>query len=552
MIIEFTANNYIEGVLNGSIIACKWVKLACERHLRDLETGHERGLYFDEQAAKLVVAFFSLLKHSKGEWAGKSVTLEPWQQFHLWVLFGWKRADGTRRFRTSYLEVARKNGKSTLAAGIGLYLLVADNESGAEIYTAATKLDQAKIIHSEATRMVQQSSDLRAELDLFKNNINSPGTYGKYEPLGADSKTLDGLNTHAALIDEVHAHPNRDLWDVLRTSQGARRQPLMYAITTAGFDQQSLCFDLNRYTRQVLEQTIEDDSFTGLIFTIDEEDDWKDENCWIKANPNLGVSKKLSKMREEAREAENMPTALNSFLRLNLNVWTNSETAWINPEKWKESAKIPVNPSALIGSDCYAGLDLSSTIDITAFVMIFPRPDAYHVIAKFWIPKENIKARVDRDKVPYDVWVQKGYIKAIEGNVIDYRVVVQDIEELGKLYWIKEIAFDRWGAFQISQDLDGMGFTMVPFGQGFASMNGPSKELEKLVMEAKLAHGDNPVLNWMASNVVARIDPAGNIKPDKSKSTEKIDGIVALIMGMDRTIRNEGATVYSERGLLVL
>lgn len=552
MSIDFTANNYIEGVLNGSIIACKWVKLACERHLRDLETGHERGLHFDEQAAKLVVAFFSLLKHSKGEWAGKPVTLEPWQQFHLWVLFGWKRADGTRRFRTSYLEVARKNGKSTLAAGIGLYLLVADGESGAEIYTAATKLDQAKIIHSEATRMVQQSPDLRAELDLFKNNINSPGTYGKYEPLGADSKTLDGLNTHAALIDEVHAHPNRDLWDVLRTSQGARRQPLMYAITTAGFDQQSLCFDLNRYTRQVLEQTIEDDSFTGLIFTIDEEDNWEDSDNWIKANPNLGISKKLSKMREEAQEAKNMPTALNSFLRLNLNVWTNSETAWLNPDSWKECGKIAVSPNALLGSDCYAGLDMSSTTDITAFVMIFPRPDGYHIVPKFWIPKDNIKQRVNRDRVPYDVWVQRGYIKPIEGNVIDYRVVVQDIEELGKLYWIKEIAFDRWGAFQISQDLDGMGFTMVPFGQGFASMNGPSKEVEKLVMEAKLAHGDNPVLNWMASNVVARIDPAGNIKPDKSKSTEKIDGIVALIMAMDRCIRNEGATVYSERGLLVL
>lgn len=551
MSVDFTANNYITDVLEGKITACKWVKLACERHLRDLETGHERSLYFDEQAAKLAIAFFSILKHSKGEWAGQYIHLEPWQQFHLWVLFGWKRADGTRRFRTSYLEVARKNGKSTLAAGIGLYLLVADGEAGAEVYTAATKLDQAKIIHSEATRMVQQSSDLTGELSVFKNNINNPNNYSKYEPLGADSKTLDGLNSHAALVDEVHAHPNRDLWDVLRTSMGARRQPLMYAITTAGFDQQSLCYDLHKYTEQVLEGIIEDDSFTGLIFTLDEGDNWEDPACWIKANPNLGVSKKLSKMEEEAQEAKNMPTALNSFLRLNLNVWTNSETAWLNPDKWKTCGGY-INPSSLLNRMCYAGLDMASTIDIAAFVMVFPGIDGYQILCKFWVPKENIEMRVNRDRVPYDVWVRQGFITATEGNAIDYRQVVMEITELGRIYDIKEIAYDRWGAFQVSLDLDAAGFTMVPFGQGFASMNPPSKELEKLVMECSLNHGNNPVLNWMASNVVARIDPAGNIKPDKGKSIEKIDGIVALIMGLDRAIRHEGATVYEERGLLIL
>jgi phage terminase large subunit-like protein len=557
---EFTAREYIADVLAGRVLACKWTRLACERHIRDLETGQERGLWFDEETAKIVIAFFSLLKHSKGEWAGTPIILEPWQQAHLWMLFGWKRADNTRRFRTSYLEVARKNGKSTLAAGVGLYLLIADGEAGAEIYTAATKFDQAKIIHSEAVRMVRQSADLLREVGLFKDNIHSEATFSKYEPLGADSKTLDGLNAHAALIDEVHAHPNRDLWDILRTSQGARRQPLMYAITTAGYDQTSFCYEMHRYTQQVLENVIQDDSFYGIIYSLDEEDKWQDEATWIKANPNLGVSKKLEKMREEAREAEHVPSALNTFLRLHLDLWTKAEHRWVKLAAWDACTGPTLFnqlPGYLAGRECYAGLDMASTIDIAALVLVFPpRPgeDVFTLLPYLWIPEENMPERSHRDQVPYEAWVREGLIEATEGNVIDYGAIKNRIQAVGQAFFLREIAFDRWGAFQISQDLAALGMTVVPFGQGYASMSAPMKELLKLILDQKLAHGGHPVLRWMADNLVVETDAAGNIKPSKAKSRQKIDGIVASIMGLDRAIRLEGKreSVYEERGLRTL
>jgi phage terminase large subunit-like protein len=329
------AEQYIDDVLSGRRRECRWVRLACERHVRDLETGHERGLWFDERAARTVIAFFGLLRHSKGEWAGQPVALEPWQQFHLCNLFGWKRDDGTRRFRVSYLEVGRKNGKSTMGAGVGLYLQAADGEPGAEIYTAATKRDQARIVHQEAVRMVKQSPALTRELRVFKDNIHSERTFSKFEPLGRDSGTLDGLNVHGAIVDEVHAHPNGDMWDVLQTATGARRQPLLYAVTTAGFDRQSLCWQFNDYTQKVVSGVLEDDNWHGLIYTLDDGDDWEDEANWYKSNPNLGVSKKLDDLRDKARAARGMPARLNGFLQKELNVWTQASTRWIDPEAWR-------------------------------------------------------------------------------------------------------------------------------------------------------------------------------------------------------------------------
>lgn len=554
--IEFTAERYIADVLSGRVVAGKWVKLACQRHADDLEDGRARGLWFDAGAARMVIAFFSLLKHSKGEWAGTPVMLEPWQQAHLWILFGWKRADGTRRFRASYMEVARKNGKSLLAAGVGLYLLIADGEPGAEIYTLATKLDQARIIFAESERMVRQSKDLLNEVGLFRNNIHCEQTFSKYEPLGADSTTLDGLNAHAGLVDELHAHPNRDLWDIIRTSQGARRQPLMYAITTAGHDQTSFCYEMHRYSQQILERVVEDDSFYGIIYSLDEEDEknWQDERLWIKANPNLGVSKKLEKMQEEAREAEHVPSALNTFLRLHLDVWTKAEKRWIKLAAWDACAgPVPFQdlPEFLVGRECYAGLDLASTIDIAALVLVFPPgPDEelFYLLPYFWIPAENMRERSHRDQVPYEAWVRDGLIEATEGNVIDYGAIKKRIEAAGERYFLREIAFDRWGAFQISQDLAAAGFEVIPFGQGYASMSAPMKELLKLILEKKLAHGGQPVLRWMADNLVVETDAAANIKPNKAKSRQKIDGIVATIMGLDRSIRHE----ENEPGITIL
>src|SRR5512139_2609270 len=341
MAMNFTAQDYIENVLSGRQVACKWVHLAVERHVKDLDTGAERGLTFDQTEAKKAIAFFSLLKHSKGEWAGQIIDLEPWQQFILWVLFGWKRADGTRRFRAAYQEIARKNGKSTMGAGIGLYLLAADGEPGAEIYSAATKRDQARITHLEAVRMVRSSPMLKRRIRTFRYNLNIENTASKFEPLGADADTTDGLNIHGAIVDEIHAHKTREMWDKIDTATGARRQPLMFGITTAGYDRQSLCWTLNEYSKKVLDRVIDDDTFFGLIYTLDDgshggdPDDWQDETTWIKSNPNLNVSKKIDDLRRKCQRATEMPSAQNSFLRLELNVWTQSETKWMPIEHWR-------------------------------------------------------------------------------------------------------------------------------------------------------------------------------------------------------------------------
>lgn len=564
MAIDFTAERYVDDVLNGRQVACKWVRLACERHRRDLEAGGERGLRFDETTAKTAIAFFRLLKHSKGEWAGRPLVLEPWEQFTVWSLFGWKREDGTRRFRTSYLEVARKNGKTTLAAGVGLYLMLADGEPGAEVYSVATKRDQARISHSEATRMAKSSPQLRRMVTIFKDNIHIVDTASKFEPLGADSDTMDGLNVHGAIVDEVHAHKTRDTWDVIETATGSRRQPLMFAITTSGYDRQSLCFQQHEYTEKVLEGVIQDDSWFGAIYTLDKikdasgnlvDEDWNDESVWVKANPNLGVSKKLDDMQRKAARAREMPAALNAFLRLELDIWTQAETKWVNLEHWRQCGKA-VDADGLRGRTCYGGLDLSSNVDISAWLLVFPPQDDdddYQILCRFWIPEEAMVERARRDRVPYPAWVRQGYITATPGSVIDYDFIQAQIDADAQAYDIQEVAFDRWGATKIQTDLMEKGGEdwLVQFGQGYVSMSPPMKELERLILEHKLAHGNNPVLTWMANNLVVRQDPAGNLKPDKEKSTEKIDGMVALVMGLDRALRHEEPkkSVYEDRGL---
>jgi phage terminase large subunit-like protein len=550
-------DRYMQDVLSGEQVACKWVRLAVQRHLADLESGPARGLRFDAATGEHVCEFFKFLRHSKGEWAGQIVQLEPWQMFILYVLFGWKRADGTRRFRTAYIEVARKNGKSTLAAGVGLYLFLADLEPGSEVYSAATKLEQAKITHAEATRMVKSSPDLRRRVEIYKNNLSVKNTASKFEPLSNDSETLDGLNVHAAIIDELHAHKDRALYDVIETATSSRRQPLLFNITTAGFDRNSFCHSMHDFVEKVLEgaikNTVLDDSIFGIIFSLDEGDDWRDEKNWFKANPNLGISKKLDNLREKAKRAAEMPSALNSFLVKELDVWTTSFTKWINYEKWHKCGGA-VDANGLRGRTCFAGLDLSSTTDISAFVLVFPpqtEKDFYQILCRFWVPEEAMRERSRRDRVPYDAWVRQGYITATSGNVIDYDFILAQVDEDARQFDLQEIAFDRWGATKIIQGIEEKGLTCVQFGQGFASMSPPMKEFEKLYLSEKIQHGNNPVLNWMADNLVASVDPAGNIKPDKAKSREKIDGQVALIMALDRALRHAKPkkSVYTQRGI---
>ncbi|MCG8431635.1 MAG: terminase large subunit [Candidatus Omnitrophica bacterium] len=554
------AINYAENVLDAKILACKWTQLAAKRFLSNLK---RTDITFDDDALDRVVSFFQMLKHCKGEWAGQYIHLEAWQIFVLANIFAFKK-NGIRLVRTVYLEVARKNGKSTLLSGIGLYLTRFDNEGGAEVYSAATTRDQAKIVFDIA-KQITESSDLKRYLISYKNSLECPVTKSKFEPLSSDYDSLDGLNIHGAIIDELHAHKTRDLYDVLDTGAGARRQPLIMSITTAGYDKKSICWQMHEYTEKVLEKLVDDDTFFGAIYTLDEGDDWEDETNWIKSNPSLGVSVKEDDLRRQAKTAKEIPSQTNAFLCKRLNVWTEALTRWIPAHKW-EACNTPVDEAVMRGRMCYAGLDLSSTTDVSAFVLVFPPKDdheKYKVLCRFWLPEDNMHERVKRDRVPYDAWVRQGYIITTPGDIIDYSFILHQISSDAQDFDMRELAFDRWGSTKIIQDLQDMGFEgksvkhaqrhLVEFGQGYASMAGPTKELEKMVIAQEIAHGGNPVLAWMMSNVEIRRDPAGNMKPDKGSSREKIDGVVGLIMGLALATREDNpGSVYEKKDLLIL
>jgi phage terminase large subunit-like protein len=551
-------SEYIHGVQDGTIVACRFIRLAVERHLDDLEHAAERGLHFDRQAAEHVIRFFGFLRHSKGEWAGSPFTLQPWQQFLLWVLFGWRRADGLRRFRTAYVELPRKNGKSTLVSGVGLYLLVADGEPGAEVYSAATKRDQARITHGEATRMVKASPPLSRMVRSFRDNLHVPQTGAKFEPLSADSDTMDGLNVHGALIDELHAHKTRGVVDVLDTATGARRQPMIFEITTAGYDRDSVCWEHHEYTRQVLEGTVHDDAWFGFIATIDEGDDWHDPAVWAKANPNYGVSVKPDDLQRKADKAARMPAAQNGFLRLHLNVWTQQSDRWIDLDLWNENAG-EVTEDDLAGQVCYGGLDLSSVSDLCAWVLVFPQdddPDTVAIVARFWCPEARLTADGNQYREQYQAWAREGWLQTTPGDAVDYGAIKRQILADAQRFRIVDLNVDRlFQGYQLTMELADEGLAVFGMGQGFLSMAVPVKEFEKRLLERKLRHGGNPVLRWMAGNVAVKQDPAGNLKPDKASSQGKIDGIVGLIMALDRAMRHqagEGGSVYEDRGVIVL
>ena len=517
----------------------RMVQLARERDARDWATADEKGLYFDFDAARRAVKFFGQLKHWKGEWAGQPFQLAKWQaEDILFPLFGWHRADGTRRFRIAYLEVPRKNGKSTFAAGIGLYLLGADGESGAEVYSCGTKRDQAKIVFNDAKEMANRSPEYRGIAQVLTNAITVRRTGSTFLPLGADSNTLDGLNPHGTILDELHAHKTRELWDVMVSAVGARRQPLTLAITTAGvYAPESIGWEQHDHAVKVLEGTLEDDAYFAYIASADPDDDWREASTWIKANPNMGTSLKLDYIRDQAQRAADTPSALNAFLRRHLNIWTQQAERWIASTDWN-ACNLRASPEQLAGAEAFAGLDLASTKDIAAFVLVFPDVNGtFDVVCRFWCPEDNIETRARLDRVPYDQWVRDGYLTATPGNVIDFDVILRDIVELGELYNIREIGFDRWGAPQITTQLGNEGFEVFPIGQGFASLSAPAKAVEVLVKRRQLAHAANPVLRWMSSNVTIEEDAAGNIKPSKKRSSEKIDGMVALIMAVDRALR---------------
>jgi len=516
---------------------------------------------YDKDKADRAVNFMQMLKHSIGEWRGDHFELLPWQEQITRDLFGIvDKKTGYRQFKSAYIEIPKKQGKTTYAAAIALKLLCADDEPAAEIYSCASDRQQAGICFKEAADMVRQDSVLSKRiriLDSQKRMIYlKNGSF--YQVLSAEAYSKHGFNVHGLLFDELHAQPNRKLFDVMTKGSGdARRQPLFIYLTTAGDDVNSVCYEQHQLALDILEGRKVDPTHYPVVFSVPEDADWTDPKEWAKANPSLGVTVPLKSVEEWCERAKQNPAEENTFRQLRLCQWVKQAVRWMPMTKW-DLCDGEVNAEELEGRVCYGGLDLSSTTDITAFVLVFPpetEDGVYKVMPFFWIPEETLDLRVRRDHVPYDIWKREGYIETTEGNVIHYGYIEKFIERLGERYNIREIAFDRWGAVQMVQNLEGMGFTVVPFGQGFKDMSPPTKELMKLVLEQRIAHGGHPALRWMVDNIAIRTDPAGNIKADKEKSTEKIDGAIATIMALDRAIRNgndTGASVYDERGVLFL
>lgn len=529
-------------------VPAKWVRTKSD------EAAVDAGCTFDLRAAERVRDFFrKFLRHSKGEWAGQPFELLDWQWKDVVApLFGWKRTNGTRRFRKAGIWVPKKNGKSSLCSAISLYMLVGDREPGAEVYNAAADRDQAGIVYNEAANMVDASESLSSRLELIRSQkrITYAATNSWLKALSADVPTKEGINWHLLVFDEIHAQKKRDLWDTLAYGGAARRQPLLLSISTAGYDRDGIGYEQYSYAKSILEGRSIDTAFFAYVAEAAQEDDWKSPEVWAKANPSLGVTIKLEDLEEACKEAQNSPAKENSFRRYRLNQWTEQDVRWLSIDKWDLCKDGP--QADLKGRECWAGLDLSSTLDTTALVLVVPDGQDYDVLSWFWVPEEACKERERSNRTRFDEWIRRGHLQQTEGNAVDYDVIRAKVNELGTLYQIREIAFDPWNGQQLATQLGGDGFNMVRFGQGYASMAEPTKELEKLVLEKRIRHGGHPVLRWMAGNVAVEMDAAGNLKPSKKKSTEKIDGIVALVMALGRTIVAQRGSVYDTRGILTL
>ena len=544
--------DYAKRVVAGEIVAGKLVRLACARHLEDLKHGHERGLRFSAAKAERVFRFFeTLLFLSEGQFAGQPFKLEPWQCFILGSLFGWLRVDGTRRFRIGYIEIGKGNGKSPMAGGIGLYGLVADNEPAAEIYAAAVTKEQARILFRDAEHMREASPRLAKLIKAHVNNLSCSKTGSFFRAISSEKKGLDGKRVHMALIDEIHEHPSAIVVDKMRAGTKARRNPLIFQITNSGYDRQSVCWNHHEQSRQILEGAVNNDSWFAYVCGLDKGDDWKtDKKCWIKANPNLGISVPESYLIEQVEEAIQIPAKENIVARLNFCVWTESASRAISTETWAACSK-KYTAEDLAGRVCCAGLDLGSVQDTCALVLVFP-PDSdspeWATLTYFFCPEAQVRERTAKGVANYGLWQDDGYLIATPGNVTDYRYIRQFVsgvnpdgektenESLSDKFQIKEIAYDRWNATQLVIDLKDDGLEMVQFGQGFASFQSPVRDFLRMVLSKELKHNNSPVMNWQIGNLTFAQDPAGNQKPDKERSGDKIDGVVALIMALGRAI----------------
>lgn len=552
------AEQYAADVRAGRVLACEYVRKAVERYYRDIDQAIDKGWYFDARAAERVINFIQSLRHIKGEWAGKPVLLEPWQQFVLWNLFGFRRsATGFRRFRESYTEVARKNGKTTLMAGIGTYMLFGDGEAGAEVYSCATTRDQARECFGAAEQMVRKCT-LSKRARLFRSSGGSivyDLNGSTFKPLSSDAKTLDGKNASCAIIDEFHAHRTDEVYAVMKSSMGARRQPLMCIITTAGFNLGSACFTYRQSAIKILDGIIEDDSTFVLIFTQDSREELADPATWVKSNPCLGVSLREDYLIEQHKAIQTKPEQESNILTKNFNMWVQAAKTWINDEVWRKSVST-TDPALLAGRDCYGGMDLASVNDYTSLALEFHENDRTQVLMWFWIPEDKYKSRAAmlRENVNIEVWMRQGFIKVTPGNVTDYDVIRADIKRLAEQYNILKIGYDRWNSSQLVINLLEDGLQMDGFQQSIGNISPPTKDFERLIRTGKYEHFDNPVLRWQMSNVVIYRDANDNMKPLKNKCPDKIDGVVSAIMAhgeyMSAQREPTPRSVYEDRGLL--
>ena len=516
---------------------------------------------FDEKKARRVVRFIECLKQTKGEFHGKPFKLLPWQEKIIRDVFGTVRDEDPemRQYNQVYIEIGKKNGKSELGAALALNMLINDDEWKAEVYSCASDRQQAAIVFDVAVDMVRQNPTLSRLIKIIpstKRMVYQP-TGSIYQVLSSEVATKHGLNVSACIFDELHTQPTRALYDVMTQGSGdARRQPLWFFLTTAGTDRNSVCWEVHQKALDILEGRKHDPRFYPVVYGLPDDADWQDEQNWYKCNPSLGYTITIDKVRDAYRKALETPADENMFRQLRLNQWVKQSIRWMPMDKWDECGA-PVIPGDLEGRVCYAGLDLSSTSDLTTLALVFPPSDVsepYIVLPFFWLPEDTLPLRVRRDHVMYDVWEKQGFLQTTDGNVVHYGFIEKFICELGEKYNIREIAYDRWNATQMVQNLEDDGFTMIPFGQGFRDMSPPTKELMRLVLEHRLAHGGHPVLRWNMDNAFVRTDPAGNLKIDKQKSTEKVDGAVALVMALDRAMKNQnsGGSVYDEREMIFL